>query len=309
MADTKQSALTPRGTPSRSADTIMVVNGSTNYVSTINNELGLSGNPIGDSDSQTLTNKTLGSTNIITLLDGNFTLQDNIDPTKQAQFQLSGNTTGTTRTYTLPNASVTFASLTGTETLTNKTLTSPTLTSPTLTNASITQDAVVGFTTANSGTVYGVSVSGGTLGTNALATNAVQGNQLATNAITIGYAQITTSISGVTATTPTLAPGLSVTVTVPAGGRRIKITGYAQNMVNNTATATVNFGIYEGSTQLGLSGLTIPGNNFAVPANVFASFVPSAGSHTYQIDFWVSSNTGVLNASSTSPAFILVEVT
>lgn len=41
----------------------------------------------------------------ITVKDDVFTLQDNVDPTKQAQFQLSGINTGTTYTYTLPNSS------------------------------------------------------------------------------------------------------------------------------------------------------------------------------------------------------------
>jgi hypothetical protein len=40
---------------------------------------------------------------VLAISDAAFTLQDNTDATKQAQFELSGITTATTRTYTLPN--------------------------------------------------------------------------------------------------------------------------------------------------------------------------------------------------------------
>jgi len=55
---------------------------------------------------QTLTNKTL--------TDSTTFFQDDGDNTKKAQFQLSGITTGTTRTFTLPDASTTILGRTGT---------------------------------------------------------------------------------------------------------------------------------------------------------------------------------------------------
>lgn len=60
---------------------------------------------------ESLTNKTLDNTNTVTLKDTLFTIQDDGDTSKQARFQLSGITTATTRTYTLPNTSDTLAVL------------------------------------------------------------------------------------------------------------------------------------------------------------------------------------------------------
>lgn len=76
---------------------------------------------------QTFQNKTLDNTNTASLKDTLFTLQDDGDPTKLLAFQLSGITTGTTRTLTVPNASTTIVGTDATQTLTNKDLTSPTI--------------------------------------------------------------------------------------------------------------------------------------------------------------------------------------
>lgn len=58
---------------------------------------------------QTLINKTLDNTTVLTIRDSNLTLQDDADTTKQAKFELSGIATGTTRTLTFPNANGTLA--------------------------------------------------------------------------------------------------------------------------------------------------------------------------------------------------------
>lgn len=116
---------------------------------------------VSESATQTLTNKTMGSTNTLTgataasftnsgavslpsgvdtlvgrvssdtganrlqnkeLSDNNVLFVDEADTTKKMAFQVSGVTTGTTRTLTVPNASTTIVGTDATQTLTNKTL-------------------------------------------------------------------------------------------------------------------------------------------------------------------------------------------
>lgn len=141
--------------------------------------LGLASAPLGTTDIQSPTNKTFDNTNTVTLKDTLFTLQDDGDVTKQARFQLSGITTGTTRTYTLPNASVTLASLTGTESLTNKTITSPTITGGTYDNGTITVDSISGHTVATTVTVANLQIANGVLNT----ANSVTATSIAAGAV------------------------------------------------------------------------------------------------------------------------------
>ena len=127
---------------------------------------------------------------------------------------------------------------------------------------------------------------------------------------TLGYAEVSTSQSGIT--TLTDLTGLSVSVNVPAGGRRIKITGWLPQVYSSVAGDRADFHIREGNTSLavaytrtnlvsdgGFGGLT-----------VMAVLIPSAGNHTYKLSLARGLGTGSLGfyASSETKAFILVEL-
>lgn len=93
--------------------------------------------------------------------DTTFYIADDSDNTKKLKFQLSGFTTATTRTITVPDASDTMVTLTGTQTLTNKTLTSPAITGMTgMTGIRTVTDTGGAFATpivltaADSGKIY-----------------------------------------------------------------------------------------------------------------------------------------------------------
>ena len=85
----------------------------------INNLLGApTGTIVGDTDIQTMTNKTFD--------DATTFFQDDINNTKKLQFQLSGITAGTTKILTIPDESTTIAGTDATQTLTNKIIDSTT---------------------------------------------------------------------------------------------------------------------------------------------------------------------------------------
>lgn len=123
--------------------------------------LGVSGQPVDTSTSQTVGGKTFSNTNSMSIKDGSFTLQNTGDITKQAQFSLASITTGTLATYILPGASDTLAGLNATQTLLGKTLTGPVINGGSIDNSTVTVDAVLGHTDANTGNIYGVDIING----------------------------------------------------------------------------------------------------------------------------------------------------
>lgn len=142
--------------------------------------------------------------------------------------------------------------------------------------------------------------------------NVIPANALATNAITIGYAQIIANATNGSAT-PTLATGLTAAVTIPAGGRRIKITVFTTNLTNSNAGQQALMALWDGTvggTQLSAVNTYASVANVGSPSTLVWSGTPSAGAKTYNVSISspFAGGTAAINCAATAPAFILVEV-
>jgi len=149
MADQKLSDLTSIPSVDRATGLLYIVDapGNAYYKVTPNSLLGITGDPVGHTDTQTLSNKTITAPTISSPV-------------------LSGTITGTYTiggTPTFPSSVVT---LTGAQTLTNKILTSPTINTPTINNPSLNTDAINEFTAANGVNIDGLSIKDSKLNTN-----------------------------------------------------------------------------------------------------------------------------------------------
>lgn len=140
--------------------------------------------------------------------------------------------------------------------------------------------------------------------------NGITAGMIGSSAITLGYAQITTTFT-TTATTATLVTGLSATVTIPTGSRKIKITAWGQDIYNSVSNSQSKLSIWDGTvgsgTQLTEAVFVAASNFQAAPVIAIAVVTPAAGSKTYSVGLRASANTAGFECSATSPAFLLVE--
>lgn len=126
--------------------------------------------------------------------------------------------------------------------------------------------------------------------------------------IELGYAQITSSPSGITgvgAANRVDVAGLTVTITV--GARPIRLIAHAPLCSNSILGSGGSVGIYESNTQITQASFTqaIAGQNQLCRAEL--RLAPSAGAHTYKVTAWAAtSGTFTLAAGATFPAFLHV---
>ena len=169
--------------------------------------------------------------------DAIFSLVSDADPTKKALFSLSGITTGTTRTFTLPNTSSELAILAGTQTFTgNKTFSGTLTASGTVTVSAASASIGTATTTATYGMGTGATTTGVTKTVN-LGTGGASGS---TTVVNIGSA--TAGAGGTTVVnTPTVTFANAVTqVGMPQANLTAQLLGLGGATADSYNRVSVN---------------------------------------------------------------------
>jgi len=128
----------------------------------------------------------------------------------------------------------------------------------------------------------------------------------------LGYRRITSNAT-TSSTTVVQVAGLSVPVIVPTG-RKIKISAIAPEMANATTGNNMFIEIWDGTVGSGTrltyaTNYISAGGFLSVNAKAEAIVTPATSSKTYNLGIKVgAAGSGTLTATSTSPAYLLVEL-
>ena len=169
--------------------------------------------------------------------DAIFSLVNDADPTKKALFSLSGITTGTTRTYSLPNTSSELAILAGTQTFTgNKTFSGTLTASGTVTVSAASASIGTATTTAT----YGMGTGATTIGVTKTVNLGTGGASGSTTVVNIGSA--TVGAGGTTVVnTPTVTFANAVTqVGMPQANLTAQLLGLGGATADSYNRVSVN---------------------------------------------------------------------
>lgn len=174
----------------------------------------------------------------------------------------------------------------------------------------------VAYTSYNSGTGAVTGVTRGQAQTTAVAHNNTASVQCGASAKyymvgnVLGYAEITANFTSTATPTITDVTSLTVTVTVPAGGRRIRITAFGAYILSTAVSGTTVVGyIREGASTLNQSISNVA--NSIASGSLMIQYIKAAtaGSHTYKCSISQSAaGTMTWPGDVLNPGFIMVEL-
>lgn len=290
----KSAYIKSRGTNPSSAGILRLANAEA--VSWRNNANGADlALAVNSSDQLTYNGNVLASTTGPSFQDSIFKVFDNSDITKILQFQLSGITTGTTRTLTIPDANDTIVGKATTDTFTNKTFDADG-TGNSISNienadikaaAAIAVNKLAAVTVSRalasdaSGFITASSVTDTELGYVSGVTSAIQ-TQLNAKAALISPSFTTPNIGAATGTSLSVSGQLTSTVSTGTAPLVVSSTTEVANLKAATATAATNVGITDDTTtNATMYPLWVTANTGNLPAKVTSSkltYNPSTGS-------------------------------
>lgn len=123
---------------------------------------------------------------------------------------------------------------------------------------------------------------------------------------TLGFVETATGVS-TTSTSPIQMSGMSVTVTVPSGGKRVRATLSGPTIESSGAYFT-EWSIWDGAVGSGTKIGGIFNYGTAAPGLCIGSHVPSAGSHTYNAGIKTTAGTGYATAAVGSTLKLEIEI-
>lgn len=138
-------------------------------------------------------------------------------------------------------------------------------------------------------------------------TNWITAPMLATNAILLGHTATTSNFTSSSASAVQLT-GLTLTVTIPAGGRSLRIEALLPQVTNNSTVTTPFLEIWDGAvgsgTKLqGVRGASQDTSSYERPIYAYAIInAPAAGSKTFNVGVGNTAGKSMTyNASATQP--------
>lgn len=164
---------------------------------------------------------------------------------------------------------------------------------------------------ANTNSVPTASIQDNAVTSAKVPTNAITADKLATNAIIIGHTNLTTPFS-TTSTSNVQITGMTSTVTIPAGGRKVRVTITVPYIYNLNAVTYTYMNLWQGTvgsgTQLQETLAKSPAAGDAFYAQCVWVGTLSAGSYTFNGALRCSGGTGNMQAGATTPAIMIVEM-